>query len=210
MEGWIVNVPDLGSDVIGVAIRSAIVYLFLVLALRLGGKREVGQLTIPDLVVLLLIANGVQNAMVGSNSTLIGGLVSGIVVIGLARLVELVSDRSRLVSKLVVGEPRELARDGKPDVNALREEDITDVELAAALRQHGIESLDQTKLVMLEVDGSISVIPVDPGMATSGGGHARRAGRIASHGYGRRGNPRSVSPDRGFRADGGGGTRGSD
>lgn len=204
------NVPDLGSDVVGVAIRSAIVYLFLVLALRLGGKREVGQLTIPDLVVLLLIANGVQNAMVGSNSTLIGGLVSGIVVIGLARGVEFVSDRSQLVSRVVVGEPRELARDGEADMKALREEDITEVELAAALRQHGIESLDQTKLVMLEVDGSISVIPLDPAMATSGGEHARRAGRIAAHGYGRRGTPRSLNPARGRRAGGGGGTRGSD
>jgi len=55
----IANVPDLGSGLIGVALRSAVIYLFLVIALRVGGKREVGQLTTPDLVVLLVVANGV-------------------------------------------------------------------------------------------------------------------------------------------------------
>ncbi len=203
------NVPDLGSDVISVAIRSGVVYLFLVFALRIGGKREVGQLTIPDLVVLLLIANGVQNAMVGSNVTLVGGLVSGVVVIGLARGLEYLSDRSKRLEKIVVGEPRELARDGVVDRHALHDEDITDAELATALRQHGLESLDQTKLIVLEVDGSISIIPVDPASMTSGGDHARLAGRIPAHRYGRR-RAEPVKSRRSRRARGGEGTPKSD
>jgi len=79
------DIPDLGSDLVSVAIRSAIVYVFLVLALRVGGKREVGQMSTPDLVVLLVVANGVQNAMVGQNTTLIGGVVACITILALAK-----------------------------------------------------------------------------------------------------------------------------
>ncbi len=203
------NVPDLSSDPIGVAIRSGVVYLFLVVALRLGGKREIGQLTIPDLVVLLLIANGVQNAMVGSNATLVGGLVSGVVVILLARGVEYASDRWSLFSKIVVGEPRVLVQDGSPLAEALRDEEISEVELATALRQHGLERPEQAKLVMLEIDGSISVIPKEGG-AFFGGGEHHRAGRIPVRGYGRRGGGRrAVSRPRRRRGGDAAGTQGS-
>ncbi|MCP6756391.1 hypothetical protein NL533_32690, partial [Klebsiella pneumoniae] len=86
-------IPDLGSDLLGVAIRSAIVYVFLVLALRIGGKREVGQMSTPDLVVLLVVANGAQNAMVGQNTTLVGGIVACVTILVLARGLEIVTAR---------------------------------------------------------------------------------------------------------------------
>ena len=186
----ITDIPDLGSELLSVAIRSAIIYIFLVIVLRLGGKREVGQLSTPDLVVLLIVANAVQNAMVGENDTLLGGIVA-------TRR----GPRPRPggpVPERSLGAGRAGARRRGPDPRhatgssiekALREEEITDDELTTALREHGIERLDQVHLAVLEVDGSISVIPVDPDEATGGGPGPRTAGRLTrrSRRVGRRG-----------------------
>ena len=174
----ITNVPDLGSGLVGVALRSAIIYLFLVIALRIGGKREVGQLTTPDLVVLLVVANGVQNAMVGDNTTLLGGVVSTVVIIALARVIQIAVSRSRRLEEALIGEPRILIVDGVPDARAMREEEISLDELMASLRGHGVERFDEVHLAVLEVDGSISVLPAEPG-ASQGGSGPRRAGKLA-------------------------------
>jgi uncharacterized membrane protein YcaP (DUF421 family) len=171
------DIPDLGSDLVGVAIRSAIVYAFLVAALRIGGKREVGQMSTPDLVVLLVVANGVQNAMVGQNTTVVGGVVASITVLVLARIVQVLTTRSSAVERAVIGEPRILVRDGETIETAVRAEEITSDELMAALREHGVESLAEVHLAVLEVDGSISVLPIEPGGATGGPGE-RIAGRL--------------------------------
>ena len=79
------EIPDLGSGILDVVARSAVVYLVLLGLLRFGGKRHVGQLSIADLVLVLLIANGVQNAMVGENTTLIGGLVAALTLVVIDR-----------------------------------------------------------------------------------------------------------------------------
>jgi uncharacterized membrane protein YcaP (DUF421 family) len=154
-----VEIPDFGSGLLDVAIRTAIVYLFLVLALRLAGKREIGQLSILDLVVLLVIADAVQNAMVGENTTLAGGLVAAGTLILLDRLLKLAAERFRRVRDVVEGEPRMLIRDGTVLAKALHEEDIDEEELAAALRAHGVLVAHDVALAVLETDGSISVIP---------------------------------------------------
>ena len=191
----ITDIPDLGSGLVSVAIRSAIIYIFLVIALRLGGKREVGQLTTPDLVVLLIVANAVQNAMVGQNDTILGGIVATVVVLGLARVVQYLSSRSERVEHALVGQARILVTDGVIDDKALAEEEIPPDELTTALREHGIERLDQVHLAVLEVDGSISVISVDPAQATGGGPGPRTAGRLTrrSRRVGRRGRQAAAS-----------------
>ncbi|HEX7473545.1 MAG TPA: hypothetical protein VF323_10715, partial [Candidatus Limnocylindrales bacterium] len=120
------NIPDLGSDLPGVAIRSALIFAFLVVALRIGGKREVGQLSTPDLVVLLIVANGAQNAMVGTNSTLIGGVVACVTVLVLARIVQILTSRSTVVARALIGEPRILIRDGASIPTAMRDEEISE------------------------------------------------------------------------------------
>ena len=172
------SIPDLGSGLLDVAVRSAVVYLFLVIALRVGGKREVGQLTTPDLVVLLVVANGVQNAMVGTNSTLLGGIVSTVVILVIARLIQVAVSRSSWFQRAFIGEPRILVVDGTVDDRAMREEEIGEEELAAALREHGIESVDEVHLAVLEVDGSISVISVDPQRPITDSHGPHRAGRL--------------------------------
>jgi uncharacterized membrane protein YcaP (DUF421 family) len=183
------DIPDLGSDLVSVAIRSAIVYAFLVVALRIGGKREVGQLSTPDLVVLLIVANGVQNAMVGQNTTLLGGVVAVVTILVLARLVQVLTARSPFVARALVGEPRILVRDGAPIPKAMRDEEISDDELMAAIREHGVDSLDEVRLAVLEVDGSISVLSMDPGGAAGSGPGQRMAGHLPrrSRRIGRRG-----------------------
>jgi uncharacterized membrane protein YcaP (DUF421 family) len=165
-----VTIPDFGSSLVDVAIRTAIVYVFLVVALRLGGKRDIGQMSILDLVVLLVIADAVQNAMVGQNTSLLGGLVAASVLVLLDRGLRLVERRSRRARRAFEGEPRMLIRDGAVLPGALRSEDVSSDELAAALREHGVLSPSEVRLAVLEVDGSISVVP------RAGGGEAGGAG----------------------------------
>src|SRR5690242_4584454 len=106
------EIPDLGSDLPGVIARTAIVYVALVLAFRILGKSSTGQLSTMDLIVLLVIANAVQNAMVGENTTLIGGLIAAVVILVLDRGLHFTIERSRPARKVLEGEPTILVRDG--------------------------------------------------------------------------------------------------
>jgi uncharacterized membrane protein YcaP (DUF421 family) len=153
-----VDIPDIPSDLIGVAARTAIVYFFLVVGLRIAGRREVGQLSIFDLVVLLVVADAVQNSMVGDNVTLLGGLVAASTLITLDLLLSIVVSRYRRVRHILEGEPRMLVRDGVVLEKALSEERMDRDELVAAVRGHGLASFADVALAVLETNGSISVI----------------------------------------------------
>jgi uncharacterized membrane protein YcaP (DUF421 family) len=181
------DLPGFGSGPLDIVVRTAIIFAFVAGGLRLGGKREVGQLSITDLVALLLLSNAVQNAMVGNDTSLGGGLIAAGVILLSARVVDLLARRFRSVRRVVIGEPRILIRHGDVMEQALRQEDVSRDELMAALREHGLEQTRDAKLAILEVDGSISVIP-EPEAAESfqpGGGSSqpggRRAGRIPRH-----------------------------
>jgi uncharacterized membrane protein YcaP (DUF421 family) len=156
-----VTIPDLGSGPLEVALRTAIVYLFLVVMLRLAGRREVGQMSILDLVVILIIANAVQNAMIGENTTLAGGLVSAATLILLDRLLNIVLHRYGTLSRIFEGEPILLISGGRILPSALGRASIDRAELDAALRAHGVATVHDVSLAILETDGSISVIPRD-------------------------------------------------
>ena len=158
-----IDVPDLGDGPLDVVIRTAIVYVALVVFLRLAGKREVGQLSILDLVTLLVISDAVQNAMVGGNSTVAGGLLAAATLILLDRGLGMLRDRIPRLRKAIEGEPRLIVRDGRPLRAAMRQEGITDDELQSAIREHGLRGLDEVDLAVLETDGTVSVIPRDRG-----------------------------------------------
>ena len=179
--------PGLGSSPLDIVVRTTIIYLFVVVGLRFGGKRQVGQLSIVDLVVLLLLSNAVQNSMVGDNNSILGGVVAGAVILILGRSLNILIDRFRPIRELIVGEPRILIRDGDVSLRALRQEEISVDELMEALREHGLEETRDVKLAILEVDGSISIVPMPAAEAAfqGGGSHGpggRRAGRIPRHG----------------------------
>jgi len=141
--------------------RSLSVYVAVLVGLRLGGRRELGQLTPFDLVVILLVANAVQNAMVGTDTSLQGGLVSAatllIVNTGVARL----RLRSIRVRRLVEGVPVVLVQHGELVTANLHREGVTEEEVIAAVREHAaIGDLSQVELAVLETDGSVSVVPM--------------------------------------------------
>jgi hypothetical protein len=119
------TIPDLGSDLVSVALRTAIVYVCLVLGFRIFGKREAGQLSTLDLVVLLVIANAVQNAMVGENTSLAAGLLAALVILALDRGLHVLTDRSKIVRATLEGEPVMLVEDGKILEEHLRSEGIS-------------------------------------------------------------------------------------
>jgi uncharacterized membrane protein YcaP (DUF421 family) len=176
-------VPGLGSDPIDIVVRTTVVYAFVIAVLRFGGKREVGQLGIVDLVALLLLANAVQNAMVGSDSSLGGGLLAAAVIVALALLLDRAMARSRLVRHLLVGESRVLILNGRVNRRAMEHEHISEDEMQEALHEHGLQYRREVKRATLEVDGSISIIPQPEASDRyqAGGGPdtaARRAGRI--------------------------------
>jgi uncharacterized membrane protein YcaP (DUF421 family) len=155
------SLPEIGSSLPDVALRTAIVYIFLVVAIRISGKREVGQMSVLELVVILIMSDAVQNSMVGENVSIWGGLVAVTILLTLDFALRSLSLRWPRIRKAIQGEPRLLVRDGKILDGALREEDISQDEVEAAVRAHGIERVDQVALAVLETDGSISVIPMD-------------------------------------------------
>ena len=153
------TIPDLGSDLIDVVLRTAIVYVCLVLGFRFLGKREAGQLSTLDLVVLLVISNAVQNAMVGQNTSLIGGLVAAAVILVLDLALHAAADRWGPLQDALDGEPTLLVDHGRILFDNLRKEGISDRELAVALRQNQLLTADEALFVFLETNGQISVIP---------------------------------------------------
>jgi len=153
------TIPDLGSDLLSVIVRTAIVYVCLVLGFRFLGKREAGQLSTLDLVVLLVIANAVQNAMVGENTSLIAGLIAAGVILTLDLLLHKAADRWPWLRNALDGEPTLLVDHGRILFDNLRKEGISDRELAVALRQNQLMSADEALFVFLETNGQISVIP---------------------------------------------------
>jgi uncharacterized membrane protein YcaP (DUF421 family) len=151
------------SSALDIVIRTFAVYLVILLGLRLSGKREIGQMTVFDLVVLLLIANAVQNAMVGPDTSLTGGILAALVLL----LVNVVVARMRLhwprLRRLVEGTPTLLVLHGEIIPEHIRREGIDEETLLAALREHGIAEVSGVDMAVLEIDGSISVIPVNEG-----------------------------------------------
>ena len=144
-----------------IVIRTVIVYFVLLFALRIAGKRELGQMTPFDLVVLLIIANAVQTAMVGPDTTLTGGLVAAFMLLLVNWIVGQLGLRSARVRAEVIGTPTLLVHDGQLIRANLVREGIAEEEVMQALREHGVEELSLVKLAVLEVDGSISVVPAD-------------------------------------------------
>jgi uncharacterized membrane protein YcaP (DUF421 family) len=141
-----------------IIIRCIAVYLFMVLAIRFFGKKELSQLSTTDLVFIVLISNSVQNSMVGSNSSLSGGIVAATVLFCLNYLMKFLMYRSSSVKNLIEGKPVILIYHGKIDIAHLHQESISMDEIEEAIREHGIDSYKSVKLAILEVDGNISVI----------------------------------------------------
>jgi uncharacterized membrane protein YcaP (DUF421 family) len=139
-------------------LRAVIVYSFLLVLLRITGKRQVGQLAPFDLILLLILSNAVQNSMNAGDNSLLGGLISALTLICLNYLVGLATFSSGKVELIIEGKPEVLIHEGKIDPGVMRRAQISHRELETALRQAGCIGAHEVKLAMLENNGAISVI----------------------------------------------------
>jgi uncharacterized membrane protein YcaP (DUF421 family) len=140
-----------------IVLRSVLIYLALLIALRIFGKREVGQMTLYDLVLILLVANAVQPAMTGPDNSLAGGVV---IIVALVLLNFLIGwlDRFGVFHRLLEPEPTIVIRNGRYLLRNMRREGVERDELETAIREHGLEGVSQVGMGVLEPDGTISIV----------------------------------------------------
>ncbi len=139
-------------------VRAVVVYVFLLIALRLTGKRQVGQLSPFDLVLLLVLSNSVQNSMNGGDNSMVGGLVSATTLILLNFGISFVTFRSRKAETLIEGTPQVLVHNGKVNHKTMEKEKLTESELNSAMRHSGITKLEEVRFAVLENNGAITII----------------------------------------------------
>jgi uncharacterized membrane protein YcaP (DUF421 family) len=151
------HVPVLGE----IVLRTAVIYLVVLLGVRLSGKREVGQMTPFDLTLLLLISNSVQNAMTGPDTSVIGGVAAALTLLVMNYLIAELSGTNRRFRKIVQGQPTLLVHDGNVLNGHMSKEHVSMDELERALREHGVNNYHDVALAVLEVDGSISCLKYD-------------------------------------------------
>lgn len=143
-------------------LRPVIVYLVLVLLLRLFGKRELAQLNPFDLVVLLSLSNTVQNAIIGDDNSVSGGVIGAIGLLGINWIVVRILFRSPRLTRMLEGRAAVLVRDGQVDRKALERESLTHTELIEVIHRQGFEHLHDVKRCELEPNGTFYVEPFDP------------------------------------------------
>jgi len=148
----------LNNQYFQIVCSSLVIYLFIIIAFRVLGKKELSQLSVVDLVFILLISNAVQNAMVGSNTTLAGGLVAAAALFIANFLFKQLMYRFPRLDNLVEGEATMLIYDGKLIKKNTAKARITYQEIMEILREHGVSSIEEVDLAVLEVDGNISVL----------------------------------------------------
>ena len=140
------------------AIRPFVVYLFLLLVFRLSGKRELGQTTLFDFLIILIISNVVQNAIIGEDNSILGSFVGVITLLLMSFVLNTATARSHRARRLLEGSPTLLVHDGKVLDKQMREQQVSVNDLFSALRQQGINSITEVRYAILELDGKISII----------------------------------------------------
>jgi uncharacterized membrane protein YcaP (DUF421 family) len=141
--------------------KSITIYVFIIAAIRLFGKKELAQLSVIDLVFILLISNSVQNAMVGNDSTILGGVAAALGLFICNYIFKLFLRRSSNFSKLVQGEKIVIVVDGTLLQKGLQQSMMSVEEVQMAVREHGVKDISEADLVVLEVDGNITVLSQD-------------------------------------------------
>jgi uncharacterized membrane protein YcaP (DUF421 family) len=163
LQQWLALVfshPD-WAGALAIAAKSAVIYVFVILGLRLLGKRELGQISNYDLALIVILANAVQNALVGNDTTLLGGITSAATLLALNRVFTWVVIQKPELRRWIEGEPVLIVRDGKLLTDHMKKEGVTREHVLAAMREHGIGELDKVQMAVLEVDGTISIIARD-------------------------------------------------
>jgi len=138
-------------------LRAVLIYVALLIALRIFGKREVGQFTLYDLVFILLVANALQPAITGPDNSIVGGLILILALVltnaGVSRL-----DRIPRFHRLLAAPPAVIIQDGKYLPDVMKREGVDQEEAETAMREHGVADVEEVQLGVLEPDGSISIV----------------------------------------------------
>ncbi len=141
-----------------IILSTSAVYLFIVIVFRIFGKTELAQLSITDLIFVLLISNSVQNAMVGSDNSLIGGLIAASVLFGINMAFKKLKFKFPALKKIIEGEPVILIYKGEIKKENCKKNGISEDELLQAIREHGSNAIEDIDSLILESDGNISVV----------------------------------------------------
>jgi uncharacterized membrane protein YcaP (DUF421 family) len=150
---------DLGIPWWEIIVRTAVAYGVLLFGFRIFGRRQLGQLTPFDLVVVLLIANALQNAMVGSDTSLVGGGIAAVTLLAVNRGVAIARRWLPGFERAAEGEPVLLVSGGKVLSEHLARQEVDLADLEQAAREHGVSDLSDVDAAVLEVDGTVSIIP---------------------------------------------------
>jgi uncharacterized membrane protein YcaP (DUF421 family) len=162
---WAISLPHWWEFVV----RAVVVYLFLLVLLRITGKRQVGQLAPFDLVLLLVLSNAVQNSMNGGDNSVTGGMILATTLVAINSGVGWLTFRSKTIEGIIEGRPVILVHDGKIDHLALSQVQMTTHELDASLRAAGCSGPTAVRFAVLENTGKVSVIPMEHDGESSGG-----------------------------------------
>jgi uncharacterized membrane protein YcaP (DUF421 family) len=144
-------------------LRAIVIYVALLVALRLFGKREVGQFTLYDLVFILLVANALQPAITGPDTSVVGGIVLIVALVGTNYLVGKLDNMPRF-HRLFTPAPAVIVKDGKCLTDVMKREGVDQEEVEMSMREHGIVDMKDVQLAVLEADGTISIVPTGVAM----------------------------------------------
>jgi uncharacterized membrane protein YcaP (DUF421 family) len=147
----------------GTVLRVTGIYLIIFVILRLLGKREFSQLSLIELISLILVPDLVSQGVVGENSSFLNAIVAVMTLFTLVAATSLIIANSKSLEKVMMGEPTTLLEDGKIIKESLECESVTEEEILAAARKQGVRYLDEVELATLETDGTISVVPTERG-----------------------------------------------
>lgn len=139
--------------------RGLIVYFFLILILRSTGKRQIGQMSPFDLVLLMVLSNAVQNSMTGGDNSVTSGVILAITLVLANWTVGKLTSSSKVIEELIEGDPQVLFHNGVVYGKVLKDAQVTRQELIAAVHKAGYADLNAVRAAILENDGTISVIP---------------------------------------------------
>ncbi|HWT73582.1 MAG TPA: YetF domain-containing protein [Mobilitalea sp.] len=149
---------DTLKSLLPIVFSSFCVYIFIVVAIRIFGKKDLAQLSVVDVVFVLLISNAVQNAMVGSNTSLLGGIVAATTLFITNLLFKSIVRKFPKLSNFIEGQAVMLIYDGNILEENMKKTGITRDEIIEAMREHGVDIIEKVSLAVLETDGNISII----------------------------------------------------
>ncbi len=139
-------------------VRGVVIYVFIILLLRIGGRKQIGQLSPFDLVLLLIISNAVQNSMNGGDNSLVGGMIIACALVSINWIVGYLNKKNKKVSHFIEGRPEVFIHNGRVHQDILDKNNMTPDDVSAILRKNSIVHIEDVRYGVLEVNGAISII----------------------------------------------------